>query len=203
VARGPVVGLRRVAGALPLGEGRLAMVEASPEFILEWMALELPEGMIADPSYWRVDLIVSIGTRIKGGPGATAVRSPDTPVLRRYERNARFRAVARAVYPTAPTPTDAVRRWYTHGGSTQVLRWSDAEVAEFVAGVAGERATSIGRPGDGVLWIGPSHRSTEKRREERRRARGPAGSETRARYNAKRREQAARRRLRGVEKPHR
>ncbi len=200
MARPGVRGLRRYgpeegvlgAGVLPTGQGRLALVE-SPYFVEAWLTTEVP----LDPSYYRVMHVVAIGTAVKGGPGPDAVRSTEgVKTLTRWEHNARLRRVASAVYPTAETPTDAVRRWYTHGGSMQPLRWSDEQVREFVSAVRTEQSRK-GSPGKALLFVGPSHRDKEQRRRERQRERGPAGSAKREAYNARRREQRLRQRRRG------
>ncbi|MDA8311453.1 MAG: hypothetical protein M0Z46_12740 [Actinomycetota bacterium] len=191
-----VVGVRHVAGALPPGAGRIAMVESSTFPIEEWMEQRLPEGLVADPSYWSIDEVVNLGTAVKGGPGETKVRTAEgVATMRRWEHNARLRRVATAVYP-ATSPTDAVRRWYEHGGSMQVLRWSDAQVDEFVAAVHDERETAVAQPGDRILRIRDSDRTAEQRRDDARRYRGTPGSEKREHFNALRRRQQARARER-------
>ena len=191
-----VVGVRQVAGALPPGEGRVAMVESGTYPLEEWMEQELPEGLVADPSYWGIDEIVNIGTAVKGGPGPEKVRTATgVKTMRRWQHNARLRRAALAVYPST-SPTEAVRRWYEHGGSMQVLRWSDAQVDEFVAAVADERATAVASPGDRVLRIRDSERTAEQRRRERQKYRGTPGSGQREHFNFLRRRQAARARER-------
>ena len=193
-----VVGVRQVAGALPPGEGRVALVEEGTFPIEEWMEQNLPEGLVADPSYYGIDEIVNIGTAVKGGPGPEKVRTAEgVKTMRRWQHNARLRRAALAVYPDT-SPTEAVKRWYEHGGSMQVLRWSDAQVDEFVAAVHDERATAVASPGERVLRIRDSERTAERLRKQRQKYRGTPGSSQREHFNFLRRRQAARARERSL-----
>ena len=191
-----VVGVRQVAGAPPPGEGRVALVEEGTFPIEEWMEQNLPEGLVADPSYYGIDEIVNIGTAVKGGPGPEKVRTAEgVKTMRRWQHNARLRRAALAVYPDT-SPTEAVKRWYEHGGSMQVLRWSDAQVDEFVAAVHDERATAVASPGERVLRVRDSERTAERLRKQRQKYRGTPGSSQREHFNFLRRRQAARARER-------
>ena len=192
-----VVGVRQVAGALPPGEGRVILVEDATFPIEEWMEQYFPKTtFIDDPTYWGIDEIVNIGTAVKGGPGPEKVRTAEgVKTMRRWQHNARLRRAAVAVYPDT-SPTEAVKRWYEHGGSMQVLRWSDAQVDEFVAAVHDERATAVASPGERVLRVRDSERTAERLRKQRQKYRGTPGSAQREHFNFLRRRQAARARER-------
>lgn len=178
-----------IEGTLPPELGHLAL----PPLPLETVLLWVDEHKLG-PEYYYILLELPVSSRVKGGPGANPVRTPNKPVVARYANNARFRRVAMATYPTMTDPAAAVRRWYVYGGSTQVLRWSDAQVDGYIRELNSQVAKARGT---GNAWIYTGNPDpAEARKRARIRERGEPGSPKRAASNARRAAQRRAARLR-------
>jgi hypothetical protein len=195
------VPLRKIAGGFDFtpsetatGRARQALAPQDDlEAVRDWLD---DVGLSSMPEYWAIyqdvpDEVLPPGA-VKGAPGDDVVRSDTPATLRRWQGNRHMQQVATAWRPDLEAH-EAVEAWYRQGGTMQPLRWSDAQVDAYASDLEAEaRQHGESQRGQYLLYVDPGRGTARRDRE-----RGAAGSERRAQFNARRREQYARRRDRG------